>query len=323
MRPASSLAIGAVGTLLASSLASTAPWAADPMVVVTIKPLHALVAQVMSGVGAPELLVKGASSPHSYALKPSEGRALHNADLFFRMSETVEAFTIRVVKSLPKRVEVVTLQDTPGLKLLALRTGATFEPHAHGKETAHGHGHGHAKPQSGDAIDGHAWLDPDNAKVIVERIQQALGARYPEHALAFKANAAALAAKLDALASELEGDLKPVADKPYIVFHDAFQYLERRYGLNVVGSISINPEVPPSAKRLTDLRRKIQSLGAVCVFAEPAFDRRLVDNLIEGTSARTGTLDAEGSSLDPGPDLYFTLMRMLAGALKSCLGAAA
>jgi len=323
MRPASSLAIGAVGTLLALSLASTAPWAADPKVVVTIKPLHALVAQVMSGVGTPELLVKGASSPHSYALKPSEGRALHNADLFFRMSETVESFTIRVVKSLPKRVEIVTLQDAPGLKLLALRTGATFEPHAHGKETAHGHGHSHARPQTGDAIDGHAWLDPDNAKVIVERIQQALGAKYPAHAPAFKANAAALAAKLDALAAELDGDLEPVADKPYIVFHDAFQYLERRYGLNVVGSISINPEVPPSAKRLTDLRRKIQSLGAVCVFAEPAFDRRLVDNLIEGTSARTGTLDAEGSSLDPGPDLYFALMRKLAGALKGCLGAAA
>ena len=285
----------------------------------TIKPLHALVTQVMSGVGAPELLVKGAASPHSYALKPSEARALHNADLFFRMSETVESFTVKVVRSLPKRVEVVTLQDAPGLKLLALRTGATFEPHSHGKETAHGHGHSHAKPRKGDAIDGHAWLDPDNAKAMVDRIQQVLAAKYPEHAPAFKANAVALGAKLDALAAELDGDLKPIADKPYIVFHDAFQYLERRYGLNVVGSISINPEVPPSAKRLTELRRKIQSLSAVCVFAEPAFDRRLVDNLIEGTSARTGMLDAEGGSLDPGPDLYFTLMRKLASALKGCL----
>ena len=324
MRCASSLAIGAAGSLLASSLASTAPWAADLKVVVTIKPLHALVAQVMAGVGAPELLVKGAASPHSYALKPSEARALHNADLFFRMSETVESFTVKVVKSLPKRVEVVTLQEAPGLKLLALRTGATFEPHSHGKETAHGHGHGHAKPQKGDAIDGHAWLDPDNAKVDGRahpagarrevpgarlRLQgQRRGAR-EQSSMRWRPSSTAIS--------------KPIADKPYIVFHDAFQYLERRYGLNVVGSISINPEVPPSAKRLTELRRKIQSLSAVCVFAEPAFDRRLVDNLIEGTSARTGTLDAEGGSLDPGPDLYFTLMRKLASALKSCLGAAA
>jgi zinc transport system substrate-binding protein len=323
MRRASNLAIGAAGSLLALSLASTAPRAADLKVVVTIKPLHALVSQVMAGVGAPELLVKGAASPHSYALKPSEARALHNADLFFRMSETVESFAVKVVKSLPKRVEVVTLQEAPGIKLLALRTGATFEPHSHAKDKAHGHGPSHDTPQKGDAIDGHAWLDPDNAKAMVDRVQQALGAKYPEHATAFKANVAALAAKLDALAAELDGDLKPIAGKPYIVFHDAFQYLERRFGLNVVGSISINPDVPPSARRLTELRRKVQSLGAVCVFAEPAFDRRLVDNLIEGTSARTGTLDAEGGSLDPGPDLYFALMRKLASALKGCLGAAA
>jgi zinc transport system substrate-binding protein len=309
-------------SLLALSLGSTETRAAEPKVVVTIKPLHALVAQVMAGVGSPELLVKGAASPHTYALKPSEARALNNADLVFRMSETVEGFMVKVAKSLPQRVELVTLQDAPGMKLLALRTGAaTFEPHSHGKGSERGHRH--ARPAKGDAIDGHAWLDPDNAKIMTDRIRQVLAAKYPEHAAVFKANAAALEARLDALSAELEGDLAPIADKPYIVFHDAFQYLERRFGLNVVGSISINPDVPPSAKRLTELRRKIQSLGAVCVFAEPAFDRRLVDSLMEGTSARTGTLDAEGGSLDPGPDLYFTLMRKLAGALKGCLSAAA
>jgi zinc transport system substrate-binding protein len=308
-------------SLLALSLGSTGAQAAELKVVVTIKPLHALVAQVMAGVGLPELLVKGAASPHTYALKPSEARALSNADLVFRMSETVEGFMVKVAKSLPQRVELVTLQDAPGMKLLALRAGATFEPHAHGKGSEQGHRH--AKPDKGGAIDGHAWLDPDNAKIMTDHIRQVLAAKYPEHAAVFKANAAALEARLDALAAELEGDLAPITDKPYIVFHDAFQYLERRFGLNVVGSISISPDVPPSARRLTELRRKIQSLGAVCVFAEPAFDRRLVDSLMEGTSARTGTLDAEGGSLDPGPDLYFTLMRTLASALKGCLGAAA
>jgi zinc transport system substrate-binding protein len=320
MRRAGGLVMVGV-SLLALSLGSAASQGAEPKVVVTIKPLHALVAQVMAGVGAPELLVKGAASPHSYALKPSEARALNNADLVFRMSETVEAFTVKLAKSLPERVELITLQDAPGMKLLPLRTGATFERHSHGKSD--GHGHSHAKPDRGEAIDGHAWLDPDNAKTMVAGIRQALAAKYPEHAADFQANATALGKRLDALAAELEGDLAPIADKPYIVFHDAYQYLERRFGLNVVGSISINPDVPPSARRLTELRRKIRSLGAVCVFAEPASDRRLVDNLMEGTSARTGTLDAEGGSLDPGPDLYFTLMRNLASALKSCLAAAA
>ena len=314
MRRASGLAIMAISSLLALAAGAAA---ADPKVVVTIKPLHALVGEVMSGVGSPELLVKGAASTHTYALRPSEALLLNHADLFFRMSETVEPFTVKIVMSLPKRVEVVTLQEAPGMALLTQRTGATFERRLDGK--ANNHGHNHRSHQKGDVVDGHAWLDPDNAKAMVARIEQALEAMYPANAAAFKANAAALRAKLDALAAELDGALVPIAAKPYVVFHDAFQYFERRYGLNVVGSISINPEVPPSAKRLTELRRKIRSPGAVRVFAEPQFDTRLVDNLIEGTAARTGTLDPEGGSLDPGPDLYFTLMRRLAAALKTCL----
>ena len=135
---------------------------------------------------------------------------------------------------------------------------------------------------------------------MVARIEQALSAKYPASAATFKANAQKLTADLDALASELEGKLKPIAGKPYIVFHDAFQYLEDRYDLNAVGSISISPDVPPSAKRLSDLRKKVVSLGAVCVFAEPQFDTRLVQNLVEGTSARTGTLDAEGLGAGAG-----------------------
>jgi zinc transport system substrate-binding protein len=291
---------------------------AAPKVVVTIKPLHALVAQVMAGVGEPELLVKGSASPHTYALRPSETRALQHADLLVRMSETVEPFTARIVKSLPGTVEVVTLQEAPHLKLLTRRTHATFERHNHASTGNGEQSHDHAPGQT-DAVDGHAWLDPDNAAAMVDRIEQALSGKDPANAAVFKANAKALRAKLEALAAELDRDLQPIASRPYIVFHDAIQYLERRYRLNVVGSISVSPEVPASGKRLTELRRKIDQLGAVCVFAEPQFDTRLVDNLIEGTSARSGTLDPEGGRLEPGPDLYFTLMRRLAGDLKGCL----
>ena len=313
MRRASARVMLAAVGLLAPWLAP--PAAAEPKVVVTIKPLHALVAQVMAGVGSPVLLVKGLASAHTYALRPSEARALHDADVFVRMSETVEPFTARIVRSLPSTVEVVTLQEAPRLRLLSRRTHATFERHAHGNGD---HGHSHA-PSPSDAVDGHAWLDPDNAAAMVDRIEQALSAKDPLNAAAFKANADALKGKLEALAVELDRALQPIANQPYIVFHDATQYLERRYGLNVVGSISISPEVPASGKRLTELRRKIDELGAVCVFAEPQFDTRLVENLIEGTAARSGTLDPEGGRLEPGPELYFTLMRQLAGDLKGCL----
>jgi zinc transport system substrate-binding protein len=155
--------------------------------------------------------------------------------------------------------------------------------------------------------------------VLVDRIAQVLAAKDQTNAALFNANAAALKTKLDDLAAELSRDLAPVADKPYIVFHDALQYFEQRFKLRVAGAISMSPEVAPSAKRLSTLRAKVTSLGAVCVFAEPQFDTRLVNNLVEGTRARTGTIDPEGSKIEAGPDLYFTLLRTLANDLKTCL----
>ena len=267
----------------------------------------------MTGVGTPELLVQGAASPHTYALKPSDASKLNRADVFFRMSDAMEPFTAKVAKSLPKRVQVITLQNTPGLKLYQRRSGATFDDGHDHSDGGHDHDHSH------DATDGHSWLDPVNAKILADRIAQVLSAKEPANAARFAANAASLKVKLDELSTELARDLAPVAGKPYIVFHDALQYFERRYKLRVAGSISISPDVPPSAKRLATLRKKIVSLGAVCVFAEPHFDTRLVDNLIEGTRARTGTIDPESIKIEAGPELYFALLRNLTRDLKNCL----
>jgi zinc transport system substrate-binding protein len=293
-------------------LAAAPPAVAAPKVVVTIKPVHALVAQVMAGVASPEILVKGATSPHVYALKPSDVAALNGADIFFRTSTSVEPFSSKIAQTLPKQVDVVTLQEAPGVVLLERRTQPTFEPHLEG----HHHPAGGARP---NAIDGHFWLDPDNAEAMVGHIAHVLSARDPGNASRYQLNATALHDKLDALRTELDLVLKPVAGKPYLVAHDAFQYLEHRYGLNVVGAISLSPELAPSGKRLAELRHKILALGAVCVFAEPQVDKRLIDSLTEGTLARMGTLDPEGFGLEPGPNLYFTLMRKLADDLRACL----
>jgi zinc transport system substrate-binding protein len=298
--------------LAALLLAGTQQVSAAPKVVVTIKPVHALVARVMLGVGSPQMLVKGAASPHLYALRPSDMGALEDADIVFRASPATEPFSIRLTETLPRRVEVVTLQDAPGLVLLPRRTGSAFESAAEAARHS-------PAGRKGNLFDGHIWLDPENAKAMVDRIAQVLSAKDPSHAGTFKINAAALKSELDELQEELARALNPIADKPYVVAHDAFQYLERRYRLNAVGAIALSPEVVPSAKRLAALRRKLMALGAICVFAEPQADRRLIDNLIEGTLARTGTLDPEGFSLEPGPNLYVTLMRKLADDLRACL----
>ena len=155
-----------------------------------------------------------------------------------------------------------------------------------------------------------------NAKAIADAVASALAARFPSNAAAFKANAEALKGRIDTLAAEIAAELTPVKGKPFIAFHDAYQYFEKRFGLTAAGSITLSPEQQTSAKRLSEVRAKIMETGAACVFAEPGFQPNLVAAVSEGTNAKTATLDPEGLLLSPGPDLYFELMKNLAAASR-------
>lgn len=315
------------------SLALLAPLASPaqaetPKVVVSIKPIHSLVASVMLGVGQPDLLVKGSASPHTYTLKPSDAKALAAATLIVRIGPTFEGFLEKPLKS--KGDKVISLMDQPGMVLLEAREGGAWEAHDHGKEHGkdHGHGHDHGKKTAHadhdddhDEINDHLWLDPDNAKRIVQVTADALAKQDPANAATYRSNADNTAKRIDALDAELKATLAPVKSKPFVVFHDAYQYYESHYDLAAVGSITVNPDRRPSAKRLSAIRAKIAGLSAACVFAEPQFEPALVNTIVEGTKARTGVLDPEGADLAEGPDLYFTLMRKLASGLTGCLGA--
>jgi zinc transport system substrate-binding protein len=141
----------------------------------------------------------------------------------------------------------------------------------------------------------------------------------PDNAGKYQQNAAALQARLDALTAEIEAEIAPVKGKGFIVFHDAYHYFEKRFGVQAAGSITVSPEVMPGAERIAAIKARVAELGATCVFAEPQFEPRLVEVVIEGTGARAGVLDPEGGSLTEGPELYFDLMRNLATSLRDCL----
>lgn len=292
--------------------------ASEINVVASIKPIHALVSGVMSGVGTPYLIVKGAASPHGYALKPSDARALENANVVFWVGEDLERFLEHSIQSLAKKATAVELIDTPGLSKLEIREGGLFGGHEHGHDT-HGHdkheGHGHA------STDMHFWLDPHNAKAMVNHIASVLRQADPDNGASYSANAQKLARKLDLLDKELAGMMKPFKNARFIVFHDSYYYFEKRYGLTASGSITVSPEVPPGARRVQDIRKKIAASGAACIFAEPQFNPRVVETLADGLDAKQGILDPLGASLDEGPELYFTLLRNLASAFKRCFGA--
>lgn len=295
--------------------------AEGPAVVVTSKPVHALVAGVMQGVGQPELLVDGAASPHSFTLRPSQARAVQGADIFVRVGETVEPFTAALIRNLPPRVRVVTLAEAAGVHTLPVRRSARFAA-VGGDRDDHGgahHDHDHDAHEHG-GVDGHIWLDPENAKAIVAAIAAVLAERDPDHAARYSANAEAIGQRIGRLSRLLTEELQPVRAKPFVVFHDATQYFERRFGLEAVGAIQIAPNVPPSARRLSEVRAAIRDMHAECVLAEPMQQSHIIDTVVEGTAAHVAVIDPEAIRLDPGPELYFTLMWNLSGAIAGCLG---
>ncbi|MDB5552453.1 MAG: znuA [Rhizobium sp.] len=284
---------------------------AAPDVVVSIKPIHSLVASVMEGVAEPGLILKGAGSPHTYQMKPSDADALQNATLVFWIGPEFERFMEKPMESLGDKAKVVELEKAAGLTLLPTRESGTFEKHADEEEHADGEEH--------EEHDLHLWLSTANAKAMAAEIASSLAAADPANAAAYHQNLAKLDARLDALAAEIKTTVAPVKDKPFIVFHDAYQYFEKEFGVNVAGSITVTPENMPGAARISEIHEKLKTLGASCVFAEPQFEPKLIDVVLEGTQSKTGTLDPEAATLAEGPDLYFNLMRGLAGSLKDCL----
>lgn len=367
MRLAKSLLLAST-ILAASSMAARA----DVNVVASIKPVHSLVAAVMQGVGTPGLIVEGAGSPHTYALKPSQAQMLEKADVVFWIGHEMEAFLEKPLETIAANAKSVELIDAHDLVKLDFREGGAFEKHGHDdhddhdghaheadhdnhdhEETAEaGHDHDHEAEaehdhdnaaahdheetaeaehhhehddedhHAHDAFDAHVWLDPVNAKAMVHEIEEALAAADPENADKYEANAEAVMNELDALVAEISADLEPVWSKGFIVFHDAYQYFENRFGVTAAGSITVSPEVMPGAERVSEIRAKVKELGAACVFAEPQFEPKLVSTVTEGTSAKSGVLDPLGSALSDGPELYSDLIRNMAASIKSCLAEA-
>jgi len=297
--------------LLCSALfapAESVSGGAAPRVVVSIKPLQSLVAAVMQGAGEPALIVQGGGSPHGYQLHPQDAESLSKAQIIFWDGPQMEVFLRKPLRVLSPKAQIIALSQAPGVILLPLRAGGLFE--ADNDEP---------KSASGQNMDMHFWLDPQNAKQAVFYIAAILAKADPNHENLYQSNAKAYAEKLDALTNHILDELAPVRGRPFIVFHDAYHYFEKRFGVNAIGSVTVDPEQLPGARRLAEIRNKIKESHSVCVFSEPQFQPRLVQMLTAGANAKTGVLDPLGSALPSGPNLYLTLIQNLADNLKTCL----
>ena len=329
---------------------------AEVNVVASIKPVHSLVAGVMAGVSTPELIIEGSGSPHTYALKPSQARQLQDADLIFWVGNKIEPFLEKSIAGIASEDVSVALSESHGLTKIKLREGADFEAHDdhdhadHDDDHDDGHedhdddhddrhedhdeghddhddhadhadhdDHDEGHDDHDDSFDQHVWLDPVNAKAMVHTIEEALVKADPGNATLYEANAARMMTRLDILLEDVNAQLEPVKGEGYIVFHDAYQYYEKRFGITAIGSITVSPEHLPGAKRVSELQEKVRSLNAVCVFSEPQFEPKLVSVIVENTDAGTGVLDPLGAMIESGPDMYFALIRNMTTAVTDCL----
>jgi len=298
------------------SLGNPPPSSTSPTVVVSITPFYALVAAIMEGIGKPQLLVQPGASPHQYALKTSQIQLIQKAQILFWGGPALETFLVKplqtVVENKPFPI-IVEFDKTPGLLLLPLRENPLWEPHIHSNI------HGVIENNNQENADMHFWLDPKNALILVNSIVHALATLDPQHVHQYQKNGKNLTLRLKQLDAHIAAQLKGVKTIPYIVFHDAYQYFEHRYGLNRVGAISLHPELPISAKRLKTIQEIMQKTNAHCVFTEPQFQPKLVQSLILGTRIKTETLDPLGSESENNANGYFKLLENLANSIKFCL----
>ena len=275
-----------------------------PKVVVSIKPLHSLVSGVMSGIGKPPLLISGSASPHTYSMRPSQFRVLQQADLVFWIGPELETFMVKPMSTIRENIPSLAMMHIKGVGLLEFESDA---PWIQSEDDRVQH------------RDPHLWLDPRNARAMVEGIRDALIRLDGQNGNIYQQNAENLIKRLKMLDEDIQSQLSPVREKPYVVFHPAFGYFEEHYGLDRAGLVMISPDRPPGARHLTILKKRIRTRKVICLFSEPQFEPSLVKVLVEGTRVRSAVLDPLGSSLEEGPELYFNLLRRLSRSFRECL----
>ena len=301
-------------------------------VVVSIKPLHSLVSGVMGDTGEAKLLLPDNNSPHDIYLKPSQVMLLQDADIIFYIDDKFELFLGNVFNILPEHIRKVPVMHARGITILSSRDGDAWDAHLHDdhassanedKHDEHYHDD-HASSANEDKhdehhYDMHVWLDPYNARKIVNMVKEELSIMYPENRDIYNKNASDTINKIDMMDDELKESLDGLSNKPFIVFHDAYQYFEKAYSLLNVGSVSFDTHESLSPSRIKEVRRRLIQTDARCVFSEPQFSSGFAIPLIEGTDTKIGELDPIGTGIENGAGLYFKMMRNIANNLKKCL----
>ena len=300
---------------LSAALWGSATQAANAAVVASLKPLGFIASAIADGVTDTEVLLPDGASEHDYSLRPSDVKRLQGADLVVWIGPEMEAFMEKSVKNIPNAKQVTIAQLNDVKPLLLKGADDDDDDHGHndaGSEKSDEHHH------HGD-YNMHLWLSPEIARASAVAIHEKLVELMPQSRAKLDANLKDFEAQLASTETQVGNELAPLKGKGYFVFHDAYGYFEKQFGLTPLGHFTVNPEIQPGAQRLHEIRTQLVEQKATCVFAEPQFRPAVVEAVARGTSVRMGTLDPLGTNIKLGKTSYSAFLNQLANQYASCL----
>jgi len=298
--------------LAAAILSAGAAFSAQAAVLASVRPLGFIASAIAEGVTPTEVLLPDGASPHDFALRPSDIQRIRSADLVVWVGPEMEAFMTKSAAQLSpnRQVEIATLAAVKPL----LMKGSDEDEHDHD----HGEGHDEDEHSHGQ-YNMHVWLSPEIARETAIVIHNKLLELMPQKKQQLDANLSRFEESLTKTDKNIGTMLQPVQGKGYFVFHDAYGYFEKHFGLSPLGHFTINPEIQPGAQRLHLIRTQLVEQKATCVFAEPQFRPAVITAVAQGTTVRMGTLDPLGSGIVLGADSYVNFLSQLTNQYLSCL----
>ena len=281
-----------------------------PPLSLRLNPLF-IASAIADGVTETEVLLPDGASEHDYSLRPSDVKRLQNADLVVWVGPEMEAFMQKPVSKLPgaKQVTIAQLEDVKPLLMKSIHGDDDDHDHAEKSDEDHHHGD----------FNMHLWLSPEIARATAVAIHGKLVELMPQSRAKLDANLKDFEAQLASTETQVGNELAPLKGKGYFVFHDAYGYFEKQFGLTPLGHFTVNPEIQPGAQRLHEIRTQLVEQKATCVFAEPQFRPAVVESVARGTSVRMGTLDPLGTNIKLGKTSYSEFLSQLANQYASCL----
>ena len=317
--------------MIAALTAPFADAAEKPLIISTIKPVHAIVNAIAGDTTESLQMVPDYASPHHYSLKPSDLRRLGKATLVFRIDPKMEAQLNKSFTTIDQD-KLVVLSQSKGIKLLNAGHSHDESSHADESDEEHDAHEGHDEHEEEDKHeehsdsnhddeekDYHLWLDPQNAMVMADTIRDALIKALPDNTTQYEANTKKLKDAIQLADTEITEQLTPVVDQPYLVMHDAWQYFTAHYKLKQLGSITQQEGLKASGKALSDARALIQNSDVNCIVTEPGVKIRTLRVLTEDLKVNTTEIDPLGRAIPLSDQTYPELLRYTATQLANCL----